>query len=281
MNQTSGEFDITKGRDGSLTLHFDSDRASECCDFFIYNNLKKISLHYAFKDKDLSKLLPICKYVEGIYLSEKLEYLLLDNFINLKFLSVPDNKKDIIDVSIFPKLEELCCNLTIRLIGLENLKNLITLFINNYKSPSFNLSNLPQIDSLEYLAITLANIKDISGIERFKNLKKLKIYGASRLETISNIQLLSNRLIEIEIEKCKKITDYQILDKINTLQKLIISESGFIESLSFIKSLSNLEFFNFWGTNVLDGNLDYCIGIKYVGFDNKRHYNHKYEEFNK
>ena len=33
------------------------------------------------------------------------------------------------------------------------------------------------------------------------------------------------------------------------------------------------------GTNIKDGDLSPCIGIKYVGFDDKRHYNMKFTDF--
>jgi hypothetical protein len=43
----------------------------------------------------------------------------------------------------------------------------------------------------------------------------------------------------------------------------------------------NLEFISFVGTNILDGNLHWCKGIGYVGFENKRHYSHKFKDFKK
>ena len=54
-----------------------------------------------------------------------------------------------------------------------------------------------------------------------------------------------------------------------------------MKSLAFVKELPHLEFISFWDTNVLDGNIKYCEGINYVGFDNKRHYTHKSEQFKK
>jgi hypothetical protein len=125
------------------------------------------------------------------------------------------------------------------------------------------------------------DILTLRGIERFRNLKKLQVVSASKLEAIAPLCVLSNSLEEIQIEKCKKINDYETLATLKSLRKIILSESGEIKSLAFVTDLNNLEFISFWGTNVLDGNIKYCEGINYVGFDNKRHYTHKTEQFEK
>lgn len=119
------------------------------------------------------------------------------------------------------------------------------------------------------------------GVNNFNNLKRLEIFSASKLETIAALQVLLSSLEEIQVELCKKITDFETLGKVKSLKKIILSESGEIKSLAFVKDLPELEFISFWGTNVLDGNIKYCEGINYVGFDNKKHYTHKLEQFKK
>jgi hypothetical protein len=90
---------------------------------------------------------------------------------------------------------------------------------------------------------------------------------------------LSQSIETLFIESCKKITDYEILGNLKFLKKLRISDSGEIQSLSFIKQLKDLDFLSFWGTKVLDGDISHCEGIKFVGFDDKRHYNRKSKDF--
>jgi hypothetical protein len=119
------------------------------------------------------------------------------------------------------------------------------------------------------------------GIESFSCLKSLEIFNATKLESISELKSLNNSLEVVQIEQCKKINDFEVLGNVQSLKKIIISESGTIKTLSFIKELPKLEFFSFWGTNVLDGNIKYCEGINFVGFDNKKHYSHKVEQFKK
>jgi len=121
----------------------------------------------------------------------------------------------------------------------------------------------------------------MQGIERFVNLKELELYSASKLEELSALQSLSKTLVTIELENCKKIADYEILGRIPSLKKIILADSGQMESIAFVKNLTHLEHISFVGTNVLDGNIGHCEGIKFVGFDNKKHYSHKFEFFKK
>ncbi len=276
------KFETTKDSTGAKILLFDSNRAKECCDYSIANGIDIISLYPGiYLGKDLEPLIPISKFIKGLLLDDKVLYGNLNLFSNLTFLSVPDNGNDTVDLSSFTKLEMLACKLSNRLIGLESCSNLKSLTVSNYKSKIKDLSALPSLNNLEHLSLIKTDITTLQGIERFSNLKKLEMFSASKLETIAALQALSNSIEEIQVEQCKKINDYETLGKVKSLKKIILSESGEIKSLAFVKELPRLEFISFWGTNVLDGNIKYCEGINYVGFDNKKHYTHKSEQFKK
>lgn len=60
----------------------------------------------------------------------------------------------------------------------------------------------------------------------------------------------------------------------------MIGDSAEISTLNFLKGLKKLKHFGFAGTNIKNGDLSPCIGIEHVGFNNKRHYSHTYEELN-
>lgn len=197
----------------------------------------------------------------------------------LKYLGFADNKKDPIDLSNFPNLENLACEYSSRLQGLEFCKKLKILALTGYKSKSKDLSELPILAELKELLLIQSNIETVEGIERFKILQKFEIFMSPKLERISSLQNLSNNFQEFHIEKSKKIQDFEVLGEIKSIKKLILSESGEIKNLAFVKELPNLKFISFWGTNVLDGDISYCEGIDYVGFDNKKHYTHKMEQF--
>ena len=282
MEISKEKINTIKGLDGSLTIRFDSSRSNEYCDFIIKNGIKKISLlPEIYQSKVLTPLLPLKEYITSLLLDNYLDYTGLHLFKKLNFLSLPDNKKNIIDLTNFHDLEHLMCNITPRLIGLESCSKLKSLTINNYRPKSNDLSELPFLYSVMDLRFFQTKIISLNGIERFKNIKKFMLYSANKLESIEPLQILSNCLEEIDIDKCKNIKDLEKLGMINSLNLIRLTESGEIKSLAFVKELPNLNFLSFWGTNVLDGNINYCFGIDYVGFDNKRHYTHKSEEFKK
>jgi hypothetical protein len=55
-------------------------------------------------------------------------------------------------------------------------------------------------------------------------------------------------LEEVEIEKCKNVKDYEVLGKLTSLRKIVLTESGVINSIAFVKKLPKLRFLAFWGT---------------------------------
>jgi hypothetical protein len=279
MEKSKDGFRTIKRMNGNLALLFDSERVKECCQFALKNKILIISLYPGvYVSKDLSPLFEIKDFIEGLMLDENLEYSKLSSFKYLKFLSIPDNKKDIIDLSNFPELETLAFDFSDRLKGLDNTKKLKSVTINNYKSKNKNLSSLPSLPFLEHFNLVKPNINSLHGIEKFTNLKRLEIYGASKLEIIGDISKLI-MVEQISIEKSKNIRDFEALKHLPNLKKLMLTESGKVNSLSFVKKLHKLEFISFWGSNILDGNITYCEDINYVGFDNKKHYTHKSEHF--
>lgn len=275
-------FKTTKGIDGSTYLLFDSSKAEECCKFAIDNNIDIISLYPGvYTANDLQPIFPISNFIKGLLLDDKVQYGNLELFSNLTFLSVPDNGKDTVDLSSFPKLEMLACKYSQRLRGLELCNNLKSLTISNYKSKSKDLTTLPLLNSLEHLSLNKPDTTTLQGVGRYIRLKKLEIFGASKLEVLSALRTSSGSLEELKVEQCRRIFDYESLGKVKSLKKIILSNSGEMKSLDFVKELPLLEFISFWGTKVLDGNIKHCEGIRYVGFDYKKHYTHKMEQFEK
>lgn len=273
-------FKTVTGTDNSITFLFDSKRPSESCNFAINNNIKKISLYPSVYFADnLDPILPLSDYLEGLLLDDRIQYDNLDTFKKLTYLSVPDNKRNIVDLSCFKKLETLSCNYSKRTLNLDKCLNLKSLSIENYNPTTNDLSEFPTLLNLVQLRFFRSNILSLNGVEKLMSLKEIRIYSASKLKKIENLKFLTDYLEEIQIEKCKNISDYNFLGEIKSLIKLVICESGEIKNLSFIENLSNLNFLSFWGTSILDGNLEYCKGIKFVGFDNKKHYSHKLIDF--
>lgn len=284
VKETKEGLKILVGINGQESLLINSDRLSDCIKYLHSNDLRFITINsfQNYKAKDISFLAQLKDFLEGLsVLDIHYDYSVVNELHKLKYLGIPDNGKDVIDLKNFPDIEMCGVVFSKRLQGLEFCNNLKSLTVSNYKSKTKDLSALPSLGNLEHLSLIKTDIGTLQGIKSFSNLKKLEIFSASKLETIAELQVLLSSLEEIQVEQCKKINDFETLGKVKSLKKIILSESGEIKSLAFVKGLPQLEFISFWGTNVLDGNIKYCEGINYVGFDNKKHYTHKSEQFKK
>jgi hypothetical protein len=278
-------FKLLRGTNGESSLYIDSSRLDESIEFMVTHRVKHIQIdsNQGYTLRNLDFLSRIEDFVEGIVIPDdhytNLE--IVNTLHKLKFLGLGDDKKSKVDLSNFPDLETCAVKHSPRLKGLETCKNLKHLTLSNYKSNSNDLSEFPGLFSLESLFLIQAQLKSLNGIGKLNSLKELKLYGISKLLTIEEIGKLSDALEEIEIENCKNISDFDSISNVTSLKKLIITASGEINTLSFLKCLKNLEFISFVGTNILDGDLSYCSGISYVGFNNKKHYSHSFESFKK
>jgi len=144
------------------------------------------------------------------------------------------------------------------------------------KDTAFN--NLPKNDNLSYLELNWANIKNLGGIEKFKNLKRLELHYCVKLESDFGLNRLSDSLQHLHINTCKKFEFTDELLQLKNLRVLCLNSTAPVENLDFLKYFPNLIDFRFVNTNVLDGNLQPILDhptIRTVGFLNKKHYNYK------
>jgi hypothetical protein len=145
-----------------------------------------------------------------------------------------------------------------------------------HKESSFD--NLPGSDRLSYLELNWANLKDLQGVEKFGNLKRLELHYCTKLENDLGLSQLRESLQYLHINQSKKFIPTDELLSLKGLRVLCLNACGSIDNLSFLKYFPNLMDFRFVDTNVLDGNLTPIIEhptIRTVGFLNKRHYNFK------
>jgi hypothetical protein len=156
----------------------------------------------------------------------------------------------------------------------EDVEYAITSYF-RYKGRAFDL--LPASDKLAFLDMSLANIKDMSGIYKFKNLKRLELHYCVKLETDKDLGLLSNNLEFLHINISKKFQFTDELLRLKKLKVLCLNSCGPLDNLDFLNNFPKLIDFRFVDTNVLDGNLKPILEhptIRTVGFLNKRHYNY-------
>jgi hypothetical protein len=282
--KTKERFKIEQDIQGRDVFFIESARIEESIKYLRDKGLKNIIINsfYGYHADNLNFLSKLENFIEGLTIVDGHYNLkIINNLHCLRILGLADNGKDIIDLSNFPDLEECAVEYSPRLEGLQTCKNLLELNLTNYNSSNKDFSDYHHLEKLKKLMLIQPKITSLEGIGTLTNLRTLDFFRATKLETIYSIKELKDTLEEVQFESCRKITDFESLAELKNLKKLVISKSGEIKSLSFLKSLKKLEFISFWGTNVLDGDLSYCIGVDYVGFDNKKHYSHKVEQFAK
>ena len=282
MIKTTPEgFKILVRTDGIDMFMFDSDRIDEGITYIRKHDIRYIGInsYIGYKAPDIIFLRELRDFVEGITVSEAhYDISVLNELHRLVFLGYADNKKTIIDLSNFPSLTTLACEFSKRLLSLEACEQLQNLTLTGFRPRDKTVCVIPPLSSLRRLSLFVTNISSLSGIGKFPILEELTVYKASHLTDISALKEVTNTLKMLEFDYCKRIGNYEALREATALRKLIIGNSAPIQSLSFVKPLLNLEFFSFVGTNILDGDLSPTIGLKYVGFENKRHYSHTFDE---
>ncbi len=275
-------FKIFRGTDSSERFMMESDRLEECIKYIRKHDYRHIGInsYLGYKTSDIEFLRDLGDFIEGLSIPENhFDTTVLNELHNVTSLGFADNRKTTVDLSNFPALSVLACEYSPRLVSLEACEQLRDLTLTNYNHS--NLDALPTLSSLSQLSLFVTKIASLAGIQRFSNLEKLVLFKASKLERIDCLVGIMRLLRSIEIEECKRIASYDFLRKLENLNRLIITKCAPIDSLSFLKSLPSLDFFSFVGTDIRDGDLSSCFGIRYVGFDDKRHYSHQFRDFQK
>lgn len=159
-----------------------------------------------------------------------------------------------IDFQYLNKLEALECSYNPRLKNFFTLVNLTYLKINRYSSKSIDLEEFRAFANLSELYICFTKIQSINGLQSLKNLKKLTIRSAPKLEINLNDNL--NPLYSVEelwLDSCKKVT-FDFVKLFPNLKKLDISGWGNIETVKpILKALPKLEKFSIGdGTTIME-----------------------------
>jgi hypothetical protein len=160
-------------------------------------------------------------------------------------------------------------------LNIENIEYAILWYF-KHKGISFDL--LPESDKLLYLEMYWANFKDLNGIEKYRNLKRLELHYCTKLESDSGISSLKNTLEILHINQSKKFEPTSELYELEKLKVLRLNSCGKLKNLDFLKHFPNLIDFRFTNTIVENGDLKPILehpSIRSVGFMNKRHYNYK------
>jgi internalin A len=200
----------------------------------------------------------------------------INNIYNLKSLKyfAFENHDIKPDLNNLPNIETLVFKYNNSIRNLNHLENLKDLLVIGLKTN--DCSFLSGLDNLKMLRLSGGSFSNLNGIEDSRLLNRIDINYNSNIEDISIINKLSSLEI-LNIEKCNKLKDYNILSGNNSIKELFIDR---LDSLTFIPSMEKLEKINFWDCR--DGNINYLLEsntLKNINYyPNKKHYTHKLEE---
>ncbi len=260
------------------TLILDGDNIARCLDYLNERDISKLSiLSTYYKGTDL-EFLNDCKHILELDIdTERITDLAgIYKLSQLKVLSFTELKFDF-DLSPFKELQAFAAIYNNKLKNLVTLKQLKHLELTKFKSTNGDLGELIELNNLESLRLTQASISSLKGSKVFTKMKKLELYYLRRLSILDE---LPENLETLYLESCSRLENHQFIAKLKKLEHLKLTKCGEIKSLDFVQNLPHLSSISFIDTNILGGDLSPCIGLNYVGFIDKKHYSHKFEELN-
>lgn len=163
---------------------------------------------------DFKELEKLSNHLRVISFAEKIDNIInvesIYSLINIEKIYFQQKQKFAVDILKFPKLVHLGSEYWKGLTNFGKSNSLNSLVI--FKFPHGNLKQLSELKKLQILHIYSSKINRLDGIEKLP-LEELFLSRNSYLEDINTIKELEN-LKELDIEKCKKITDYNFLDSL-------------------------------------------------------------------
>ena len=274
------EFDyFNQNQDGNFLL-IQSDRLEETIEFIQENRIDSIYVgdHWGYHLDNIKPLLRL-KGIKRFQYQEsfsKCSMEGLEKFTDLEYLRIDGTHK--LDLSAFSKLKYLNFKWSNNFINLDKCRNIEKIDLWNFNTNEKDFSNFPFFPILKGLRCYWSNATTLDSLELPSTIKELEFHLCSKLVHIDKIVSFKN-LELLKFETCKKIKNHEIVEHLNKLSKLFFSDCGKIDNLEFIKKMYELSSFGFFGTNILSGDLSPLDDqrFEFIGFDNKRHYNRKYE----
>ena len=237
-----------------------------------------VSPHHGYKNKDLA-FLDNVKDLSGLVIVYGYDFDIspVERCQGLRFLVISENKQGL-DLSQLPALCDLSLDWNKRLIlpRAEDSPQLSRLHLWGFLAG--NLESLSAYPQLAELHLIQATVQTLDGIGELGRLTDLELAYCSRLRQLRAIAALKS-LRTLDIENCKRIQDWSVLQHCAALTLLRLEDCGDIEGISFIKDMPSLQEFRFVTTNIVDGDLSPCLGLKTVAFlPNKKHYSHTLDQ---
>lgn len=180
------------------------------------------------------------------------------------------------DFSQFKKLKDLTLERGTSLTGVEQLRSLKSLFLNDWRAADLPAA-ASAITATEVLIGASNKLVDITSVLKIAHLVKLDLTKLTKLEVDTQVQL--NSLKSLHIEDIPNWTDFSNLSS-SSLQELELFTKA--ESLGFLTQLPALKKLYFW--DIKDGRMGPVLAhpkLQEVYFEpHKKHYSHKEADLN-
>jgi Leucine-rich repeat (LRR) protein len=243
-------------------------------DFIVERGLAGLSVHDVMDPiVDLSEVLRGFSFLNQLHIHTVMDHdwTFLSTFKKLKFLSIQTAGKSPIDLTGLSELVELSLKWRPQILGLETLCQLQHLAIVEYQDK--DLLPIKSLKSLKRLTIKTSKFQSLAGIEFLPHLEYLDLGNCKQLQSIIHLNGLQ-KLNRIHLDSCPKITDYNSLTDLPSLDCLIIMDSKEIASIQFMQNFPRLKYLALTGTTtIVDGDLSPLDNIPEVAFAPKKHYN--------
>lgn len=231
------------------------------------NTAKKIDVLYEFPSLRRLQLhfLPGTD-LEPLYSLQRLETLTVSS------------GEPVLNLRRFKSLRGLHCEWKSVKDTIQYCRRLTSLSILDYRSETKDLSELSRSTRLKSLALSQPGISSLGGLDVFGDLRKLTLSYCPTLRCIDGLRAVAKTLVDLRMEWCKNLERVEeTIPLLTRLAKLALCSKGLeLKSIKFIDGMSELRFFSFVDTKILDGDMTPCIRLDHAGFDDKRHYSHKY-----
>jgi protein phosphatase 1 regulatory subunit 7 len=273
-------FKAYQNLDGTRMIIINSDNIDGCMDYYYKNNIEGVAITnyhgYNLKEVDFLSRYPDIK---SLTISESVENIeAIHSLTGLEELIISE-KKQKIDFQYFPNLKKLTLDWSTGLINLDKCKSLESLAIySGFNPKTKDLTAISNVHWLKKLEINSSSITSFKGSENFDNLEELEFNYCPKLENISGFEKSKEKLKSLIFGNCKSIKNYDSVVIFDNLNILGFNFSGVIKSIGFIKKMKSLSSFRFVGTDVVDGDITPCVGLKFISFTNKKHFTHKMEQ---
>lgn len=179
-------------------------------------------------------------------------------------------------------LEELFLVYEKGLIGLNSLQSLKVFTFNNCRDNTFYWhENSTRLVSLEKLELTDCFLPPgLSLLNSCQQLKELEIYLNPKPFRLQALQH-NFKLEKLILSQCPHLQNKEDIYILQSVIWLRLTDCGPIDNCSLFYNMPNLEVLIVTGKSYfVNGDLSGMMGrVKYFGFENKRHYSHKPEDF--